>query len=80
MVKELIRLEHPDLVIMMKKKGSYWREFVKSLCNDCHVEWIGLRLSGDSGGILLLWNSKVLKSVEEVGVRLPCRSPLISLR
>lgn len=54
-VKELLRLEHPDLQILSEtKKESYSREFVKSLWNYRHVEWVGLGSSGASRGILLL--------------------------
>uniref|UniRef100_A0A2N9J6S4 Reverse transcriptase domain-containing protein n=1 Tax=Fagus sylvatica TaxID=28930 RepID=A0A2N9J6S4_FAGSY len=66
-VRNLIRLWKADLICLQETKMGYFdRKLIKSLWGSPHVDWISLGSNGASGGILLMWDKKVLEKIDEV--------------
>ncbi|RVW92839.1 LINE-1 retrotransposable element ORF2 protein [Vitis vinifera] len=66
-VKDFLRLEKPDIVMIQEtKKAKCDRRFVGSVWTTRNKEWAVLPACGASGGILVIWDSKKLHSEEVV--------------
>ena len=64
-VKDFLRLENPDVVIFQEtKREECDRRFVGSVWSVRDKEWAALLACGASGGILIIWDSKKLRSEE----------------
>ena len=67
MVKYFLRSENPDVVMIQEtKKVECDRRFVGSVWTVINKEWATLPACGASGGILIIWDSKKLRSEEVV--------------
>ncbi|KAL6328062.1 hypothetical protein AAG906_033333 [Vitis piasezkii] len=67
MVKDFLRSENPDVVMIQEtKKENCDRRFVGSVWTVRNKDWVALSASGASGGILIIWDSKNLRSEEVV--------------
>ena len=67
MVKDFLRLENPDVVMIQEtKKMECYRRFVGSIWMVRNKEWAAFPASGASGGILIIWDSNKLRSEEVV--------------
>ena len=66
-VRNLIRLWKADLICLQETKMGYFdRKLIRSLWGSPHVDWISLGSNGASGGILLMWDKRVLEKINEV--------------
>ena len=66
-VKDFLRSENPDVVMIQEtKKVECDRRFVGSVWTVINKEWATLSACGASGGILIIWDSKKLRSEEVV--------------
>ena len=60
-VKDFLRSENPDVVMIQEtKKEKCDRRFVGSVWTVRNKDWVALPTSGASGGILFIWDSKKL--------------------
>ena len=67
MVKDFLRSANPDVVMIQEtKKEKCDRRFVGSVWTVRNKDWVALPASGASGGILIIWDSKNLRSEEVV--------------
>ena len=67
MVKDFLRLEKPDVVMIQEtKKAECDRRFVGSVWIAKNKDWAALLASGPLGGILIIWDSKKLRREEVV--------------
>ena len=67
MVKDFLRLENPDVVMIQEtKKVECDRNFVGSIWSVRNKEWAALPACGASGRILIIWDSDKLRSEEVV--------------
>ncbi|RVX06414.1 hypothetical protein CK203_023560 [Vitis vinifera] len=67
MIKDFLRSENPDVVMIQEtKKENCDRRFVGSVWTVRNKDWVALPASGASGGILIIWDSKVLSREEVV--------------
>ena len=67
MVKDFLRSEKPDVVMIQEtKKTECDRRFVGSVWTARNKDWTTLSASGASGGILIIWDSKKLHREEVV--------------
>ncbi|KAJ9680326.1 hypothetical protein PVL29_019595 [Vitis rotundifolia] len=66
-VKDFLRSENPDVVMIQETKTMKCdRRFVGSVWMVRNKEWAVLPACGASGGILIIWDSKKLRSEETV--------------
>ena len=65
-VKDFLRLENPDVVMIQETKKEYDRRFVCSIWTVRNKEWAALPANGASSGILIIWDSNKLRSEEVV--------------
>ena len=65
-VKDFLRSEKPDVVMIQETKKEYDRRFVCSVWSARNKDWAALLASGASGGILIIWDSKKLCREEVV--------------
>ncbi|RVW27495.1 hypothetical protein CK203_092026 [Vitis vinifera] len=65
-VKDFLRSEKPDVVMIQETKKEYDRRFVCSVWSARNKDWAALLASGASGGILIIWDSKKLRREEVV--------------
>jgi len=62
----LLRVWKADIVCLVETKMAVIsREVVQSLWGCIHVDWCYLGANGASGGILLMWDRRVVEKVEE---------------
>lgn len=67
LVRDVLLWEKPDFLILQKtKKDRFPRKCIHSLWGGHSVEWACLESVGASGGILILWDGNLFKSVEVV--------------
>ena len=67
MVKDFLRLENPDVVMIQEtKKVECDRRFVGNVWTVRNKEWAALPTCRASGGILIIWDSNKLRSEEVV--------------
>ncbi|RVW91468.1 Transposon TX1 uncharacterized 149 kDa protein [Vitis vinifera] len=67
MIKDFLRSENPDVVMIQEtKKENCDRRFVGSVWTIRNKDWVALPASGASGGILIIWDSKILSREEVV--------------
>jgi exonuclease III len=65
-IKGLIREWKVDLVCLMETKMEViTSEVVRSLWGCHHVDWCYMGASGASGGILIMWDRRVVEKVDE---------------
>jgi exonuclease III len=65
-IKGLIRDWKVDLVCLMEiKMEVISREVVRSLWGCHHVDWCFMGASGASGGILIMWDRRVVEKVDD---------------
>jgi exonuclease III len=65
-VRNLLRLWKADLICLQETKlGHFDRKMIRSLWGSPHVDWISLGSNGASGGILLMWDKRVLEKIDE---------------
>jgi hypothetical protein len=65
-IKGLIRDWKVDLVCLMETKMEViTREVVRSLWGCQHVDWCFMGASGASGGILIMWDRRVVEKVDD---------------
>ena len=65
-VKNLIRMWQADIICIQETKMKLiTRGFVRSLWGCYHVDWVYLGSLGALGGILVLWDSRVVENLEE---------------
>ena len=66
-VKDFLRLENPNVVMIQEtKKEKCDRRFVSSVWTVRYKDWVALPACGASGGILIIWDSKNLRGEEVV--------------
>ena len=66
-VKDFLRSEKPDVVMIQEtKKAECDRRFVGSVWTIINKEWAALSTCGASGRVLIIWDSKKLRSEEVV--------------
>ena len=69
-VRNLIRKWGPDLVCLQETKmGLINRAVIRSLWGGQHVDWSYLGSCGASGGVLLMWDTRVVNKMEEAAGR-----------
>ena len=67
MVKDFLRSANPDVVMIQEtKKEKCDRRFVGGVWMVRNKDWVALPASRASGGILIIWDSKNLRSEEVV--------------
>jgi hypothetical protein len=65
-IKRLIRDCKVDLVCLIETKMEVIsREVVRSLWGCRHVDWCFMGASGASGGILIMWDRRVVEKVDD---------------
>lgn len=65
-IKALLRLWKGDVVCFQETKRRFIdRKFVRGLWGCSYVGWTYLASSGASGGVLLMWDKRVIESIEE---------------
>ena len=65
-IRNLIRLWKVDVVCLQEMKlGEVDRRLIKSLWECPHLDWLSMGSNGASGGILLLWDKRVLEKMDE---------------
>ena len=65
-IKNLIRMWRADIICMQETKMELiTRGFVRSLWGCHYVDWVYLGSLGASGGILVMWDSRVVENLEE---------------
>ncbi|XP_073291110.1 uncharacterized protein [Primulina huaijiensis] len=61
LIRKIIRKEKPDIVVILEtKKQLIDRRFVASMWKSRFVDWVCLPSNGRSGGILVLWDPRVV--------------------
>ncbi|RVW69476.1 hypothetical protein CK203_054478 [Vitis vinifera] len=66
-VKDFLRLQNPDVVMLQETKREVCdRRFVGSVWSVRNKEWVALLACGASGGILIIWDSKKMSSEDVV--------------
>ncbi|XP_073066025.1 uncharacterized protein [Primulina eburnea] len=61
-VRSTIRKENPDIAVVLEiKKSAVDRRFVASLWKSRFVDWVCLPAEGRSGGILVLWDPRLVR-------------------
>ncbi|KAK4582883.1 hypothetical protein RGQ29_025877 [Quercus rubra] len=66
-VRNLIRKWGPDVVCLQETKmGLINRAVIRSLWGGQHVDWSYLGSCGASGGVLVMWDTRVVNKIEEV--------------
>ena len=66
-VRNLIRKWGPDVVCLQETKmGLINRAVIRSLWGGQHVNWSYLGSCGASGGVLVMWDTRVVNKIEEV--------------
>ena len=66
-IKEVICKEDPDLVVLQEiKKENVDRLFVGSVWRSRFKEWLLLPSFGRSGGILLMWDTRRIKVIDNL--------------
>lgn len=64
MVRECLVKHQPDLIVFQEtKKDCMSNKLVKSVAGKYASYWIALPAIGTTGGILLAWNSSVIKAL-----------------
>ena len=65
-IKSLLRDWKADVVCFQQTKVQLvTRELVQSLWGCVQVDWCSLGAQGASGGILLMWDKRVMEKVED---------------
>ncbi|XP_030936692.1 uncharacterized protein LOC115961945 [Quercus lobata] len=65
-VRNLVRNWRPDVICLQETKMELiTRAVIRSLWGDQHVDWSYLGSCGASGGVLLMWDTRVVNKVEE---------------
>ena len=65
-VRNLLRSWKVDIVCLQETKLEWiTRGMVRSICSCPFVDWLYLGSVGASGGILLMWDRRVVENVEE---------------
>ena len=66
-VRDFLRSKNPNVVMIQETKKEKWdKRFVGSVWTIRNKDWVALPASGASGGILIIWDSKDLRSEEVV--------------
>ena len=66
-IKEVICKEDPDLVVLQEiKKENVDIRFVGSVWRSRFKEWLLLPSIGRSGGILLMWDTRKIKVIDNL--------------
>ncbi|XP_073022115.1 uncharacterized protein [Primulina eburnea] len=61
LVRTVIRNEKPDIVVILEtKRGQVDKRFVASVWKSSFVDWVCLPSVGRSGGILVIWDPRVV--------------------
>ena len=68
-IKSIVRKHKPDLVCFQETKMKEMRDrFVRSLGAGNNLGWVSLDTRGMAGGVLLIWDKRILEGLEiEVG-------------
>jgi hypothetical protein len=65
-VRNLIRMWKADIICLQETKlAVITRRVIQSLWGNQHVDWISLGSNGAAGGILLMWDKRVVEKVDE---------------
>ena len=65
-VRSLIRMWKADIICLQETKmADINRRVVQSIWGNQHVDWISLGSNDAAGGILLMWDRRVVEKVEE---------------
>jgi exonuclease III len=65
-IRGLLREWKADIVCLQETKMEVIsREVVHSVWGCVHVDWVNLGSRGTSGGILLMWDRRVVEKIEE---------------
>uniref|UniRef100_A0A2N9G614 Uncharacterized protein n=1 Tax=Fagus sylvatica TaxID=28930 RepID=A0A2N9G614_FAGSY len=65
-MRNLIRMWKADIICLQETKlAVITRRVVQSLWGNQHVDWISLGSNGAAGGILLMWDKRVVEKVDE---------------
>ena len=66
-VRSLIKQWGADIICLQETKlEQVTRRIVRSLWDIHHVDWMFLGFVGASGGILLMWDRRVVEKIDEV--------------
>ena len=64
-IKSMVRKHKPDLVSFQETKMKEMSDrFVRSLGVGMNLGWVSLNARGTAGGVLLLWDKRVLERLE----------------
>ncbi len=65
-IRNPLKVWKPDLICLQETKLELvTRSYVRSLWSCHHVDWLFLESVGASGGILLMWDKRVMEKVDE---------------
>jgi exonuclease III len=66
-MRHLIKLWKADVICLQETKmAEFSRRVIQSLWGNQHVDWTSLGSNGAAGGILLMWDRRMVEKVEEV--------------
>uniref|UniRef100_A0A2N9EX59 Reverse transcriptase domain-containing protein n=1 Tax=Fagus sylvatica TaxID=28930 RepID=A0A2N9EX59_FAGSY len=66
-MRNLIKLWKTDVICLQETKmAEFSRRVIQSLWGNQHVDWTNLGSNGAAGGILLMWDRRMVEKVEEV--------------
>ena len=65
-MRNLLRMWKADIICLQETKLAVInRRVIQSLWGNQHVDWISLGSNGAAGGILLMWDKRVVEKVDE---------------
>jgi exonuclease III len=76
-IRNLIHLWKADVVCPQETKlGEIDRSLIKTLWGCPHLDWLSLGSNGALGGILLMWNKRVLEKLQDISLSCKFRNVL----
>uniref|UniRef100_A0A2N9GQX5 HIT domain-containing protein n=1 Tax=Fagus sylvatica TaxID=28930 RepID=A0A2N9GQX5_FAGSY len=76
-IRNLIHLWKADVVCPQETKlGEIDRSLIKTLWGCPHLDWLSLGSNGSLGGILLMWNKRVLEKLQDISLSCKFRNVL----
>ena len=65
-IRNLLRTWRPDIVCLQETKLEWiTRGIVRSIWSCPYIDWLYLGFKGASGGIVLMWDQRLMEKVEE---------------
>jgi hypothetical protein len=66
-IKHMLKIWKPDIICLQETKLELiTKAIVRSLWRCHHVDWMFLGSNGASGGILLMWDKRLVEKIEDV--------------